>query len=99
MSKTSSERSEKRKRLYNERLEWGVCVICGAPLKGTKTHACPACLERQRKYQRKKAAERRSLGLCVYCDTPAAHGNLCERHYNYYKTINRERCKRKNADE
>lgn len=110
MARTYEENLAERRRLYNERIEWGLCVRCGAPLKCVKTHYCAACLEKNRAYQHanrerireyqreryhRRAADHKARGLCVYCDAPATRGNLCEYHFEYYKNANRKKGKYK----
>lgn len=111
MAQTPEERQAKRnefsKRLYYERISWGLCFRCGKPLTDEKTLQCKSCLvkgaERRRRnreknleYSRRRIADHRARGLCLFCDAPAVTGTRCEYHRKYYNLLDRERNRRKN---
>lgn len=86
-----------RRRLHDERVEWGVCILCGKPLRGEKTLSCAACIEKRAEY-REKNRERirqqqrdriqfyKANGLCIHCGRPAEDGyKKCAYHREYYK--------------
>lgn len=96
------------KKLYQERREWGVCIICGKPRRnGETTLACVHCTkaraeyrERNRQHLRETTKERmnryRAAGLCIYCGKPAVPGETqCQYHKEYYSKVNAKRRKRK----
>lgn len=112
------ERSEARKvackaaskRLYNERREWGVCVVCGRPKKNGETTAiCDPCKRRRAEYRntnRQRINElcnarrnrHREIGLCIFCDEPAEAGSTrCGYHKEYYAEINKASYERNKA--
>lgn len=87
-------------RLYYERKLWGVCVICGKPLRnGETTISCVDCLAKRKKQvaeRRDKVREQsrefrrkhRAAGLCRYCRLPALEGrSICEYHREYYSLL------------
>ena len=91
------------KKLYHERSEWGVCVMCGKPKRsGETTKICIDCLKTRREYrernhekllqrQRERVAKLRAAGLCVYCGKPTENGLYrCEKHKKYYTEINKK---------
>ena len=99
------------KKLYRERREWGVCIICGKPRRnGETTLACVDCTlaraeyrERNRQRIRETGKERRAryraAGLCIYCGKPAVPGlSQCEYHRMYYSRTARGGKKTKNEE-
>lgn len=88
-------------RLYYERKLWGVCILCGKPLRnGETTLSCINCRnkrkqqasarrERVNEQSRELRRKHRAAGLCNYCNTPAIEGrSMCEYHKEYYSKTN-----------
>ena len=93
---------ECHKRLHDERIGWGVCIQCGKPLVEETTLHCKGCLARRAEQrerdrakildrQRKRIADHRARGLCLYCDTPAVTKTMCDYHRKYYAANIKER--------
>ena len=114
MAQTPAERQAKRnechKRLHDERIRWGLCIRCGKQLTDEKTLQCKACLamqaERREKdrdkileIQRRRAAEHRAKGLCLYCNSPAVTKTRCEYHWKYYLMLDRDKRNKKTAEQ
>ena len=110
MAQTYEERIAKmkecNKRLHDERIKWGLCFRCGKPLTEETTLQCKDCLakaaewrelhrEEDRERQRRRMADHRAKGLCLYCNAPATAGTQCEYHRNYYLLKNRESQRRR----
>ena len=97
------------KKLYYERKEWNVCLVCGKPKKdGETTQTCKSCLESRAEYrkkhhdrilelQRDRISRFKAAGLCLYCGKPAAvpGGQKCEYHVEYYRQKNREQAQKR----
>ena len=98
---------ECHKRLHDERVRWDLCIRCGQPLEGVKTLQCSVCLakeaerreknrEKIREYMRKRVADHRARGLCIYCNEPAVRGGKCEYHGKYYNRSKSQRSRNQN---
>lgn len=90
-------------KVYRERREWGVCIICGKPkVNGETTKTCIRCKEtmaeyrnRKRNHIRETTKERmdryRAAGLCIYCGQPTVPGlRLCAHHREYHTKADRK---------
>ncbi|KAI0404509.1 hypothetical protein F4802DRAFT_232245 [Xylaria palmicola] len=68
----------KREAAFSSR---GVCIKCQSSPAATGLRVCLRCREAtssyNRAYKRKRLAERRSLGLCISCDSPSDKRQLC----------------------
>lgn len=95
------------RKLYAERREWGVCIICGRPRRNSETTlACADCTAKRAEYRRQRrdhlresAKERmdryRSQGCCPYCGKPAVPGRVvCQYHLEYYAELRRKQRKK-----
>lgn len=76
-----------------------ICVSCRSRRAETGYVMCAECRERNKAYQRRRQAEHRAAGKCLYCDAPARPGKvLCERHARYndewQKNYNRAHARR-----
>ena len=95
-------RDDCKKRLHDDRISWGLCILCGKPLKGANTKMCPACIKRRTEYSaanrehirevgRDRRRRYREAGLCVFCGKPVYDGHsTCEYHYDYYKSLRKK---------
>lgn len=90
-------------KLYRERREWGVCVICGKPRRnGETTAACIACIKARAEYREQnrrhirestkaRMDQRRAEGLCIYCGKPALpERRLCGYHLEHHRETDRK---------
>ena len=99
-------------KLYYDRKKWGVCVVCGKPMKnGEETITCAFCLEKRRaqasakreilRKQSKELRERHmAAGICIFCKSPALeNSSRCEFHNEYYSSANQRLRKAKKERE
>ena len=101
---------ECRKRTHDNRVRWGLCVRCGKKLTDEKTLQCKNCLakdaerrklnrEKNLEYQRRRVADHRARGLCLFCNDPAVTKTRCEYHRKYLKVMNSKRKKKTEVTE
>lgn len=87
--------SKRRRRIYQDRKEKGVCVNCGSPVKqGVYCERCREKRNAKRREGRKEVGEafreRIAAGVCMYCGGGVVPGyKLCEACLNRRRELNR----------
>jgi hypothetical protein len=79
-----------RDKFIKEHREKGLCIECNNPISKKSKCRCDKCLERRRKYKKRKRDEAKNKGLCIECLKYPIIPNitLCETCY-YKKVSNR----------
>lgn len=68
------QRNKLAKQRTKYRKEYGLCIYCGEPTKGSRA-SCDSCLSYYREYARQKRAEREAAHQCTKCGKPLPDGD------------------------